>query len=300
MLSGAVALAALLACSSFSADDDPTSTEGGGPDGGGTSDSTDDRARADATTTRCPAPKAPTTIGFYNPQPTPSFELFARNDENAQRNVFARVEATARPVAFHDTGGRDTVGWYSTVTSSFTILASNTASALGATKSFGAPGIDYQPIAGDWDDDDASQVGARDPSTGNFFLQAPVAVGALDAFQFGPPSPSARPIAGDWDGTGADGIGFFETATGGFFLKNVPANGNADIMIETNHKGPNVWPIAGDWDGCGPVRVGVYDDGTGTVYLLRANVTDAAEDMIKLPAFAQSGRIPIAGRWQMP
>jgi hypothetical protein len=64
---------------------------------------------------------------------------------------------------------------------------------------FGAGGVGYVPVTGDWDANGTGTVGVYQPGTGTFFLRNTNASGPADlAFSFGPTG--AMPVVGDWDG----------------------------------------------------------------------------------------------------
>jgi hypothetical protein len=149
--------------------------------------------------------------------------------------------------------------------------------------------LKWFPLAGDWNGDRRSTVGAVQLENMEFHLINDLTTGAPLAappFQFG--SANSVPIVGDWNGDGKDGIGVFYRTTSQFLLRNDLSGGDKDF--EFSHGGPNCVPIVGDWDGDGR-------DGIGAVFLermefhLRNSLSQGPAQI--LPIFYHGGPNPL-------
>ena len=97
---------------------------------------------------------------------------------------------------------------------------------------FGPKGVDWLPIAGDWDGDGQTTVGLLDPARSAFFLRNEHVPGPADvSFRFGPQNNGWVPLAGDWDGDDTSTVGFYDPISGRMFLRNEHAPGGADVWF---------------------------------------------------------------------
>src|SRR4029079_19451476 len=96
-----------------------------------------------------------------------------------------------------------TVGLYDTATSTFFLRNSNSSGSADLTFTFGAPGVGYVPITGDWNADGTDTIGLYKPTTGGFFLKNTNQSGPANLiFTFGAGGGGNVPLAGDWNGDG--------------------------------------------------------------------------------------------------
>ncbi len=126
--------------------------------------------------------------------------------------------------------------------------------------------VGFLPIAGNWDDDPADEVGLYSPVTGRFYLRdlAPNQALPLDSFKLGTGSKGNLPLAGDWDGDpkGTDTVGVRIATTGNFGLRNTNSNGAYDYLFAMTGSHPDWLPFSN-----GKFGVGFYDPTTRRVYL---------------------------------
>ena len=163
--------------------------------------------------------------------------------------------------------------------------------------SFGAGGLGFIPLAGDWDGNGVDTPGLYDPSTSAFFLKNSNAPGPADiVVVFGASGLGFAPVVGDWNGDGTDTLGLYQSASGTFFLKNANTPGPADAAFSFGAGGLGFTAIAGDWDGDGFDTIGLYDSASGTFFLRNANTGGPADLAI---AFGPGGAgvVPVAGDW---
>ncbi len=174
--------------------------------------------------------------------------------------------------------GTDTAGVYDPSTSTFLLRNSNTPGAADITFSYGAAGLGYVPLTGDWDGDGIDTPGVYNPATGAFFLRNSNSAGPADVtFVFGAAGAGYVPLAGDWNGDGIDTIGLYNPSTGAFFLKNTNAGGVSNISFIYGGVGLGYVPLAGDWNGDGVDSIGLYRPSTGFFFLRNANSSGPAD-----------------------
>ncbi len=143
----------------------------------------------------------------------------------------------------------DTLGLYQSASGTFFLKNANTPGPADAAFSFGAGGLGFTAIAGDWDGDGFDTIGLYDSASGTFFLRNANTGGPADlAIAFGPGGAGVVPVAGDWNHDAATTIGVSIGASGAWFLRNVNAGGGADLTFSYGPPGPFV-PLAGNWDG---------------------------------------------------
>ncbi len=166
---------------------------------------------------------------------------------------------------------------------------------------FGAVGD--LPIAGDWNNNGAYEIGVFRPSTHTFYLDYNgngVWNGASSDRQYPFGAVGDLPIAGDWNNNGAYEIGVFRPSTHTFYLDyngNGVWNGaSSDRQYPFGAVGD--LPIAGDWNNNGAYEIGVYRPSTHTFYLdYNGNgVWNGASSDRQYP-FGAVGDLSIAGDW---
>jgi hypothetical protein len=193
-------------------------------------------------------------------------------------------------------GGTDTSGFYDTVTGTFFLNNKSGSGVADLAFTFGAGGLGYVPIAGDWDGDGKVTVGLYQPSTGVFYLKNANTPGLADVtFTFGAGGLGFIPITGDWDGDGKDTVGLYLPSTGTFFLKNTNANGPADLVFGLGPTGGGWTPVAGDWNGDDTDTVGIFNPATGQFFLKNTNSPGIAD--LAFTFGAGNGLKPITGDW---
>jgi glucose/arabinose dehydrogenase len=154
----------------------------------------------------------------------------------------------------------------------------------------GGPG--WVPVAGDWDGNGTTTVGAVDPE-GHWHLRSPgdSRLADLALFDFG--LPDWKPVVGDWDGDGSWGVGSFDPMTGMWYLRNIAGAGAPDIAPFAFGT-PGWIPVVGDWDGSGTVTLGAFDPATATWYLRNANTPGAADLVF---TYGSPEWVPVVGDW---
>ncbi|MBC8002384.1 MAG: SBBP repeat-containing protein, partial [Opitutaceae bacterium] len=158
-----------------------------------------------------------------------------------------------------------------------------------------------RPIAGDWDGDGVTTVGAFKNGVfqlTNTFTPTPADVITINFGQAGD-----IPVAGDWDGDGVDTIGLFRPAAphqAAQFLLRLQNNTSTlpRNQVVFNFGGFFDFPVVGDWDGDGSDSVGVFHGGVaglpGEFRLVNENSASAT---IFTVSFGVSSDIPVAGDW---
>ena len=99
-------------------------------------------------------------------------------------------------------GTTDGIGLYDPATGQF-LLKNNPATGGPADFSFrfGAGGLGYLPVVGNWNNDTTDTIGLYDPATKTFFLRNTNSSGNADTvFKLGPQAVSNKPVAGNFDG----------------------------------------------------------------------------------------------------
>jgi len=120
-------------------------------------------------------------------------------------------------------------------------------------------------VAGDWNGDGITTIGAYNPAKNRWILRNSNVSGKASAiFQFGA-DPDWTPLVDDWDGDGRDTVGQFNSDNGRVFLKNSNSGGGHDFTFVLTG-GVNKVPVVGDWNGDGKDNVGFYDLRTGPGY----------------------------------
>jgi hypothetical protein len=97
------------------------------------------------------------------------------------------------------------------------------AAALATT----APSV--APLAGDWNGDGTSTVGAVAAATGTWSLRDSNSAGGPDVGPFVFGAPGWVPVTGDWNGDGTTTIGAVDPATATWYLRNANSPGAPDI-----------------------------------------------------------------------
>lgn len=242
------------------------------------------------------APRAPATIGVYQPNGRRFALRFANEPGIADRVIDVDAGTEVLPFAGHWNGAPEPGDWVGLHrpgdAPTFHLLAP---SSDGVVVQFGFDSTEALPIAGDWNGDGLTTIGFYTPSNGTFFLKNANAPGnADDFFSFG--APNGLPVVGDWDGDTKDDVGvFFEGQDGGlgaFFLRAANV-----IQFNIITSGGPWLPIAGDWDNTGKSRVGLFQPSTGQVRLLKENKDNAVETAFIFGGGDPQGH-PVAGRWQ--
>ncbi len=160
---------------------------------------------------------------------------------------------------------------------------------LEATYSFGSTSAGWQPVAGDWNDDDIDTAGLY--KDGRWILREVSGdTVTYNQFSFGTPEAGWQAIAGDWNGDGTDGIGLYKD--GLFLLRNSATSGSPDYMFIFGSSEPGWTALAGDWDGNFVDSIGLYKEGR---FLLRnANSQGAPHFSF---TFGGGTGIPLTGDW---
>lgn len=97
--------------------------------------------------------------------------------------------------------GIDTVGFYQTSTSVFSLRDENSEGNPEHVFLFGTPELGLLPNAGDWDGDGWDSIGLWNPTTSEHLLRNLNSAGSPDhQFNFTLQKPNTVPLAGDWDG----------------------------------------------------------------------------------------------------
>jgi hypothetical protein len=268
------------------------------------------RVRLDGTTSTAAAPlsyrwtqEAGTAVVLDGADtPTPSFE--APNVAGTEQlvfllSVFDGAYWNSDTVVVTVTGGAPgtaaTPGLYAPGGSAFFLRNCNVAGAADLAFGYGAAGLGYVPLSGDWDGDGVDTIGLYDPATSCFYLRNSNTPGPADVVAcFG--APGGVPVSGDWDGDGVDTVGVYRPESGVFFLKNSNEPGVADLTFQFGSGGAGYAPLTGDWDGDGVTTVGLYNSQTGVFFLRNANGPGAADLAFQFGAAGQ-GSVPVAGDW---
>jgi hypothetical protein len=172
--------------------------------------------------------------------------------------------------------GADHIGAYDPTSGAFFLRNANAAGVADVVFTFGAGGLGYVPVTGDWDGNGSTTVGLYNPATGFFFLRNSNTSGPADVvFSFGAGGAGFVPVVGDWNNDGVDTVGLYNPANGAFFLKNSNTNGPADLVFSFGVGGAQ--PVAGDWNDDGTDTVGLYFPASGTIFLKNANSNGPAD-----------------------
>lgn len=159
---------------------------------------------------------------------------------------------------------------------------------------FSRPQLGWLPLAGDWNGDGRTTIGAWDPAARTFRLKNTLQPAGADLFRSAtPPSDRAIPLAGDWDGDGRDSVGFYDPATSTFHLTNRWSAGPCEIVFAFGQGG---LPVAGDWNGDGRDSVGLYVPGR-SAFLLRNGLSAGPPSVRVGFGTPRAGWLPLAGDW---
>jgi hypothetical protein len=212
----------------------------------------------------------------------------------------------------------ETCGYYEpstgaqTSTGTFYLKYSNTTGPADESIVFGDPGVNYIPLAGDWNGDGVTTIGLYEPSNGTFYLKNTNTGGGTNTaditVQYGTVGQGWIPLAGDWNGDGVTTIGVYDPGDSNsqstFYLKNSDTAGGADIsatfglVITGSTTG---WkPIVGDWDGNGTTTIGLYEPSYGQyaicgIFYLSNSNSDPALDIIG--NYGSVNLTPLTGDW---
>jgi hypothetical protein len=151
-------------------------------------------------------------------------------------------------------------------------------------------------VAGDWNGDGTTTVGAFDPATATWYLRNSNSPGGPSVTPFVYGAPGWIPVVGDWDGDGTTTIGVVDPSTMTWYLRNSNSAGVPDVRPFA-YGGAGWRPVVGDWDGDGRMTVGVVDP-RGTWYLRNSN-SAGAPDIAPFP-YGLGGWAPVAGAWTLP
>ena len=145
------------------------------------------------------------TVGLYSPS---NGRFLLRNSNTSgvadvQTPFGPKNASPARiPLVGNWSGGDsiDGIGLYDPATGRFDLKDDpTTGGPADFSFTFGAGGLGYIPVVGNWDDDDTDTVGVYDPATRTFYLRTTNAGGAADlVIRYGPTN--LTPVAGDYDG----------------------------------------------------------------------------------------------------
>ena len=172
---------------------------------------------------------------------------------------------------------------------------------LRNTNSAGAPDIapfvygaqSWFPVAGDWDGNGTTTVGAYDPLNATWYLRNSNSAGgaSIAAFSFG--APGWTPVVGDWDGNGTTTVGVVDPLSGTWYLRNTNSAGGASIT-PFRFGAPGWTPVSGDWDGDG--KSGVGSVSPGALWFLRNSTTAGGADISPF-AYGAGDWQPVTGDW---
>jgi parallel beta-helix repeat protein len=250
------------------------------------------------------------SIGLYDPV-TSTFYLRdtnclqGPNDKGYADETFVYGPANAgyEPVVGDWNGdGRDTVGLYNPVTSTFYLRNSNSLQGpndkgyADIVFNYGPANSDLLPLAGDWDGSGRDGIGLYSQITSTFYLRETTHLqGSSDhgyadtTFNYGAPRAGLLPLAGDWNGDGRDGIGVYDQSMAIFYLRNTiqlqgPSDhGYADVTFMYGKPNALQLPVAGNWTGkeiVTPVGMTTSGDNLGLAYApspTTVNTTTAAQ-----------------------
>jgi hypothetical protein len=140
------------------------------------------------------------------------------------------------------------------------------------------------PVAGDWNGDRVSDVGAfgRQPSAAVYRMLHPD--GSRQATTLG--RPTDTPVVGDWNGDGQSDLGTYNLVKGRF---NLLADNGRVTTFKFGKRGSLA--VAGDWDGDGRDDVATYRPATAT-WWLRDRLGHFTSKV-----FGSPGALPVAGDW---
>jgi hypothetical protein len=146
------------------------------------------------------------------------------------------------------------------------------------------------PIAGDWDGNGTTTMGAYDAANAHFYLTNTNAGGtATTTVFFG--NPGDKPVVGRWDGGKTTEIGVYRPSNATFYLRH--ADGSVSSFVIGN-AGNNWTPLAGDWTHKGYDSIALYDPSNTRFYEKNTNTGGVADKSI---VFGNPGDIPLAGDW---
>lgn len=208
------------------------------------------------------------------------------------------VAGTTIPVVQRSTAsGPDSVGVYIPSTGAWFLKNLNTSGSADNVFTFGAAGVGWIPLAGDWNGDGVSTPGVFVPSTSTFFLKDTNAPGGADhVFSFGPAGAGWIPIVGDWLGDGDDEIGLYDPATGAFFINYELVPGPANEVFTFGPGGAGWIPVVGNFDSGVDDEIAMYDPTSGT-FFVKYQLFGGPADLVF--SFGPGGVNwkPLAGDW---
>jgi hypothetical protein len=111
---------------------------------------------------------------------------------------------------------------------------------------YGAPGLGWTPLVGDWDGDGDDTLGLYDPTYSVFYLSNELVGGSTPPIFYG--ASTWTPIVGDWDGDGDDTIGVYVPSSSLFFLKNSNETGTSDLGFQYGPPGAGWIPLTGNFE----------------------------------------------------
>jgi hypothetical protein len=118
-------------------------------------------------------------------------------------------------------------------------------------------------VAGDWDGDGATDLGAWRSKSSTFLLRA--VDGSVRKVPVG--SVGSLPVTGDWNGDGRTDLGAF--ADGSWSLRLTRADGTTWSADRSLGQTGDL-PVTGDWNGDGADDLGVWRPGTAVFTLRKA------------------------------
>jgi len=162
---------------------------------------------------------------------------------------------------------------------------------------YGAGGLGWLPITGDWDGDGVDTPGVYDPAQSVFYLRNSQAPGPADvSFAYGPPALGWLPVAGDWDDDGVDTVGLYNPTSSTFFLRNSHASGFADQTFAYGPPGFGWEPVVGDWNGNDTDTVGLYDPAR-SIFFLRNSHNAGVADVVFAYGLPGGNWTAVTGDW---
>jgi len=163
---------------------------------------------------------------------------------------------------------------------------------------FGASGVGFIPVTGDWDGDGDAEIGVF--LNGNWYVDYN-GNGTWDGtavdryYHFG--GSGYVPVTGDWNGDGKTEVGVVYGGKNWFLDYN--GNGVWDgVPPDKSYVfgASGFMPVAGDWNGDGQAEIGVFIDGNWFLDYNGNGIWDGAPSD-KAYHFGTPGYLPVVGRW---
>jgi hypothetical protein len=206
------------------------------------------------------------------------------------------------------------VGLYNAVDSYFYFRNSTTAGSADCTVPYGTANDGWQPVLGDWNNDQLDTMGLYDPTLASYFWMRNEnrSGDSTLSMAFGVENIGWLPVSGDWswpevtqDGEtypavsadGYDTVGLYDQDNCLFMLRNSNTTGEAERTFAFGVTGYDWLPVAGDWDGDGDDTVGLFDPVNRTFYLAPENTAGAVALTFTVSGVTGSDLKPVVGDW---